>query len=159
MPSIETSCTSEVTCDMHYDLDWSTKLRVTKSCSSAIADDPCFGSFACICDNEYLRIAENMPTIPDSYDGYKSIIDNAVIINVSASAAGNSDSDNVGVIDEDAVDPNPPSSGCTGDCSGGDASPSLSSESLAFSKDPTQVVPREPGIDYEWPDDFSFFWD
>lgn len=140
---------------MHYDLDWSTRLRITKSCSSAISDDPCFGTFACICDNGYMRIAENMPNVPGSYDGQSSIIENATILVVDASAAGNSDSDKVGTFVDDYT---PPPS-VNGGSSGGDASPTLQYEPTSFSEDPTKVVPREPGLDYDWPTDFNFFWD
>ena len=31
--------------------------------------DPCFATFACLCDNGYFRVAENMPAPPSNYLG------------------------------------------------------------------------------------------
>ena len=78
---------------MHYDLDWTQKLRTVHACAAAIANDPCFASFACVCDNGYLRYSDNMPSRPSDYDGFNSVIDGATLVNVSSAAAGNSDSD------------------------------------------------------------------
>ena len=132
---------------MHYDLDWSHRTRVTSNCDTAIEHDPCFATFACVCDNEYFRIAENMPTMPSDYSGYRSIIANALTEEVDASAAGNNDSGNVGVL----VEYVPPEAGAIWK--------GLEFESTTFSDEPTTVVERAPGIDYEWPDDDKFFWD
>ena len=50
-----------MTCDMHYELDWSYRLRTNISCADAVEIDPCFATTACMCDTGYYRVAETMP--------------------------------------------------------------------------------------------------
>lgn len=62
--SITDKCTFQVSCDLHYELDWNYRLRKTINCADVASIDPCFATFACICDNGYYQIASNMPAPP-----------------------------------------------------------------------------------------------
>lgn len=55
------SCAVSVRCDLHYDTDWSYRLRTEMTCQEAYMSDPCFSSNACFCSNGYFRVANNMP--------------------------------------------------------------------------------------------------
>ena len=54
---------------MHYELDWQFRLRAESTCDSLINNDPCFGTFACLCDNGFVKVAETMPVRPTDYTG------------------------------------------------------------------------------------------
>ena len=61
---------------MYYELDWDYKLSKNLYCETADLIDPCFGTLACICDNDFFRIAGNMPERPSDFD------DSAEVFNV-----------------------------------------------------------------------------
>ena len=68
MKTINADCPNAgVSCDLHYELDWSYKLKADLYCETADDKDPCFATYACICDNGYFRIAENMPERPADF--------------------------------------------------------------------------------------------
>jgi len=58
---------SSITCSMHYKKDWSYRLDTTVSCDQVAVIDPCFSTFACLCTNDYSRIASTMPAKPEVY--------------------------------------------------------------------------------------------
>ena len=66
-PEVSTNCdnenTNEITCDLYYELDWSFYFTSKSTCFmlEKAKLDPCFGTFACLCDNGYFRVSENMP--------------------------------------------------------------------------------------------------
>ena len=74
MPLITDFCTEMVTCDLHYELDWQFRLRAELTCESLANNDPCFGTFACMCDNGYVKVAENMPERPADYTGQDEVL-------------------------------------------------------------------------------------
>lgn len=59
---------------MHYEVTWEYRLRVTQSCEVTASVNPCFATYACLCDNGYFSIAEVMPPMPDTYDGIKEYV-------------------------------------------------------------------------------------
>ena len=67
--AITDNCVEQVTCDLHYELDWNFRLRADLTCDYLAQNDPCFGTFACICDNGYVKVAVTMPERPESYKG------------------------------------------------------------------------------------------
>ena len=59
-----------MTCDLHYELDWDLLLEAKLECSELeSATDPCFATYACLCDNGYFRVTQNMPEPPETYLG------------------------------------------------------------------------------------------
>lgn len=74
---IDNCISGSVSCDMHYELDWSTRLRTELPCEEAIIADPCFATTACLCSNDYYRVSETMPAPSSitSYDGFTSVIE------------------------------------------------------------------------------------
>ena len=62
-------CIGNVQCELHYNLDWSYRLRVNAACSDADTADICFGTDACLCNNGYFRVERRMPSIPRDYSG------------------------------------------------------------------------------------------
>ena len=76
VPLITDGCEDQIICDLHYELDWDFRLRAPLKCER-LADDPCFGTFACMCDNGYVRIATIMPERPAEYTG---IVDALAIV-------------------------------------------------------------------------------
>lgn len=71
IPSISDNCGETIYCDIHYELDYGLRLRKKFSCENIETVDPCFASYACICNSGYTRIAKQMPTeIADDYEGY-----------------------------------------------------------------------------------------
>ena len=68
---ISDSCKAgtSITCSLHYKKDWNYRLDVTMSCDEVEARDPCFSTFACLCSNDYSRIASTMPAKAESYQG------------------------------------------------------------------------------------------
>lgn len=70
------TCSSNVSCDLHYDLDWSYRLRTIMACADAVNKDPCYATNACLCSNGYFSVSDAMPeTSPDEYSGDSSIMD------------------------------------------------------------------------------------
>ena len=71
--SVGANCQEDVgvVCDLHYRLDWDYLLEAKTSCSDLSTGDidPCFATFACICDNGYFRVASNMPDHVGTYLG------------------------------------------------------------------------------------------
>ena len=67
MPDISQNCTNQITCDLHYEPDWSYRLRAEINCNQVVEKDPCFATYACICDNNYFQIASLMPEVPQEY--------------------------------------------------------------------------------------------
>ena len=68
-------CSSNISCDLLYDTDWSYRLRFESLCQDNIERDPCFGTSACLCDNGYFRVTEQMPDeVPDSFTGNVDIL-------------------------------------------------------------------------------------
>lgn len=55
------SCQASVKCDLHYDIDWSYRLRIELICQDAYMNDPCFATSACLCSNGYFKVANDMP--------------------------------------------------------------------------------------------------
>jgi len=76
VPTLSENCNQKVQCDMHYELDWSFRLRTSISCETAAQKDPCFSTSACLCDTGYYRISKLMPKPKedDSYDGFAEIL-------------------------------------------------------------------------------------
>ena len=74
--TLDQGCETSISCDMHYELDWSYRLRAPITCEQASSTDPCFASVACLCDNGFFRIAETMPKVTeaDEYDGFKEVL-------------------------------------------------------------------------------------
>ena len=70
VPTIASNCPAEtfVTCELFYELDWSYKLSYRMACEDAETVDPCFGTYACFCDNDYFKLAENMPKLSTEDD-------------------------------------------------------------------------------------------
>ena len=78
VPTIPSNCTAEagsimtVKCDLYYTLDWSSSFttEVDIDCQDIDEDEfkndgPCFASQACICDNRYFRISQDMPLLSE----------------------------------------------------------------------------------------------
>lgn len=63
-------CTGNVACDIHYNLDWSSRVHVSVPCSDPKTDDVCYGANACICDNGFFIVTAVMPATPVSYVGH-----------------------------------------------------------------------------------------
>ena len=38
-------------------------------CDEVTVKEPCFATFACLCDNGYYSISSLMPDIPEDYEG------------------------------------------------------------------------------------------
>lgn len=76
MPTLNQGCEGSVQCDMHYELDWSFRLRADVACENATAEEVCFATTACLCSNGYYKIAETMPApqAKDEYDGFKEVL-------------------------------------------------------------------------------------
>ena len=71
MPNITDDCTDFVTCDLHYELSYEIYLRMEFTCEELTTADPCFGTYACICNNGFTRVSKTMPEeIPETYEGY-----------------------------------------------------------------------------------------
>ncbi len=62
---------------MHYELDWSYRLRADVTCENATAEKVCFATTACLCSNGYYQIAQTMParTAEDEYDGFTEVLE------------------------------------------------------------------------------------
>ena len=58
---------------MHYDTDWTYRLRATFTCDEAFQSDPCFATHACMCSNGYFAVSRDMVNMPEEYDGYDLI--------------------------------------------------------------------------------------
>ena len=52
-------------CDMHYELDWSYRLRTEVKCAEAYDKDPCFATSACMCNTGYFLVYDTMPAKPN----------------------------------------------------------------------------------------------
>ena len=48
-----------ITCELYYELDWDYYLRQTWNCLDE-QNDPCWGTHACLCDNDYYRFSAAM---------------------------------------------------------------------------------------------------
>ena len=66
--AITDACDVRITCDMYYELDWYYRLRYAGTCTNVEEDEPCFGTFACVCDNGYFRLLESMPERPEDVE-------------------------------------------------------------------------------------------
>jgi len=62
--NIGDNCTDTVECELYYEPAWSFVLKASLSCAEVAAKKPCFGTFACVCDNDYKSISANMPEPP-----------------------------------------------------------------------------------------------
>lgn len=69
IPTIDKGCSSRITCDVHYEQDWSYRLQKEMTCDEAVKTDVCFVSYACVCSNGYYRITADMPAVPIDYVG------------------------------------------------------------------------------------------
>ena len=78
-------CVSRVTCDLHYETDWSFVLKKTLACADVATTDVCFATYACVCNNGYYRITADMPEVPKNYDG---VIDPAILAKFNAKISG-----------------------------------------------------------------------
>ena len=67
-------CETAVQCDLHYEVAWDYRLRVTQTCEEATLNNPCFATNVCLCDNGYYSIASVMPTMPEDYDGFSEYV-------------------------------------------------------------------------------------
>ena len=76
-PTLDSGCYGSMLCDMHYELDWSYRLRTKVECSEAVKTDPCFATTACMCDTGYFKVASTMPAKPEDlvYDGFTEVFD------------------------------------------------------------------------------------
>ena len=76
LPTYLSGCRGSMMCDMHYELDWSYRLRTRVTCEEAERVDPCFATTACICDNGFFRVSEKMPAKPKDlvYDGFVEVL-------------------------------------------------------------------------------------
>ena len=77
VPQITSNCNSSMMCDMHYELDWSYRLRTEVSCDKAEEVDPCFATTACMCDTGYFSVADTMPEKRSGlvYDGFIDVFE------------------------------------------------------------------------------------
>ena len=75
VPLLISDCAGSMMCDMHYELDWSYRLRTEVNCVEALETDPCFATTACMCDTGYFKVADTMPEKPKDlvYDGFKAV--------------------------------------------------------------------------------------
>ena len=63
VPQIASVCPSgSVKCEMYYEPDWNYRLEANVDCATAIEDDPCFATNACVCENGYFKISKSMPS-------------------------------------------------------------------------------------------------
>ena len=72
VPKISDNCneSGKVKCDFHYQPDYGMRIDSEFKCDQTLAINPCFGTFACVCDNSYFSIANQMPeVIPEEYEG------------------------------------------------------------------------------------------
>ena len=104
VPTISSQCSSPVVnCHAHYDLDWTARLEFNDiDCANAEADDPCFATTACICDNGYFKIAENMPERPESYQSWGDVVESVIETVEDAVDAGTVEIKET-TVDEDAL--------------------------------------------------------
>lgn len=75
VPKISENCNEEgkIECDIHYEPDYGIRLRAEFSCDAIEVLDPCFGSFACICNSGYFSITSQMPEdIPEDYESFEA---------------------------------------------------------------------------------------
>ena len=67
--SITDGCTDTVSCDLFYDTKWDYYLSSGAiACADAEAVNPCFGTNACLCTNEYIKVSEKMDLLPGEAD-------------------------------------------------------------------------------------------
>lgn len=60
--SLTQGCSDAISCDVWYERDWnSAKIQASINCDDLVTQDPCFGSYACSCTNNYLRVTYDMP--------------------------------------------------------------------------------------------------
>ena len=64
-------CTGNVSCDLHYRSNWDYRLRAQAQCNSQEAEDMCFGTQACICDNGYYKVGSSMSDALQAYRNYE----------------------------------------------------------------------------------------
>ena len=74
VPKITDNCEETVICDLHYELDWNFRLRAELTCDYLAQNDPCFGTFACLCSNGYVKVAITMPERPTDYKGQVEVL-------------------------------------------------------------------------------------
>ena len=61
VPNIGDNCTDKIECDLYYQPDWEFVLKAEFTCAEISAKKPCFGTYACVCDNDYKSISASMP--------------------------------------------------------------------------------------------------
>ena len=66
VPNIGDNCTDKIECELYYEPDWDMVLKAEFTCDEIEAKQPCFGTFACVCDNKYKRISQSMPELSDA---------------------------------------------------------------------------------------------
>ena len=97
VPNITDNCTGTLQCELFYELDWSYYLTVTSDCGSVVVEDPCFGTEACVCSNNYYRIVDTMPEYNGTNDLLKvveeAMVDLAEEIALEIIAKTNNDDD------------------------------------------------------------------
>lgn len=61
MPNIGDNCIDRIECELYYEPDWDFVLKAEFTCAEIETKKPCFGTFACVCDNDYKSVSEKMP--------------------------------------------------------------------------------------------------
>lgn len=62
--TISDNCTETVSCELYYEPTWDLYLDAAFTCAEVETKQPCFGTFACVCDNAYYRLSNDMPEAP-----------------------------------------------------------------------------------------------
>lgn len=65
VPGIGDNCNEKIECQLYYEPTWDFYLKASFTCAEIVAKQPCFGTFACTCDNQYKSISANMPKNDD----------------------------------------------------------------------------------------------
>ena len=61
MPNIGDNCIDRIECELYYEPDWDFVLKAEFTCAEIETKKPCFGTFACVCDNDYKSVSAKMP--------------------------------------------------------------------------------------------------
>ena len=63
VPGIADNCTEKIECQLYYEPTWDFYLKAAFTCDEIVSKQPCFGTFACTCDNQYKSISAKMPKL------------------------------------------------------------------------------------------------
>ena len=61
VPNIGDNCIDRIECELYYEPDWDFVLKAEFTCAEIETKKPCFGTFACVCDNDYKSVSAKMP--------------------------------------------------------------------------------------------------